>query len=564
MKSYEKYRQKNTYDLILLMKLLSLFFVCMMIYHKSNAITVFHQQNYGYFDVIPLGICTILIIFVYYMWYRSVQLRHINDRLKLFDIIEIMIFMSIFSSLIIMSGSYLSSLKFLFLFIIIPSAIQFGLVSGLIVAVLSSIIILLIDYFAFSYSTVNQFFESDLILVGIFILTACLLGYYVKQEKEYKEYLLRLADMDDLTEVYKHRFFQDELTKKFQIAQNSHQPLSLVFVDIDYFKYYNDINGHQSGDAALKKIANIFKTCLRPNDILARYGGEEFAILLPNTDEKQAAQIAEEIRSEVEKEPFYGEENQPNGKLTVSAGVSCYPNRAMTKKDLINSADEALNKAKLFNRNRVEIYSSLLQELKDDIGDEHIDLVSSIKTLISIINAKDRYTYGHVERVVIFCQLISEYLGLDEHEQKILRYGAYLHDIGKIEVSKEILNKKMPLTKEEWDVLKKHPENGVIILKQVEALKEVLPVILHHHERYDGTGYPNGLKGEEIPYLARILSVADSFDTMTSNRPYKLRMNYDEAIAEIQKCSNYQFDPEIVKAFTEVVRLNKESFHKLK
>lgn len=202
------------------------------------------------------------------------------------------------------------------------------------------------------------------------------------------------------------------------------------------------------------------------------------------------------------------------------------------------------------------MYTSILDEIKTNIDEKDIELVTSIKTLISVINAKDKYTYGHVERVVIYSRIIADKLKLSEYDKKILIYGAYMHDIGKINISKEILIKKMKITSEEWKILKQHPENGVEIIKSVESLKVLIPLIINHHERYDGKGYPNKLKGKEIPYLARILTVVDSFDAMTSNRPYNERKTYEEGIEELERCSGTQFDPEIVKAFIEVIRSN--------
>ncbi|MDD4781279.1 MAG: HD-GYP domain-containing protein, partial [Tissierellia bacterium] len=316
--------------------------------------------------------------------------------------------------------------------------------------------------------------------------------------------------------------------------------------------------GHTAGDVVLRMIGDIFKKSVRENDIVARYGGEEFAIILPNTSEEEAVVLGDRIRDTIENTYFEGEENQPNGKITISAGVSCYPDKAKNKKELINMADDALYRAKFFNKNRVESYYSVLEELKSDIDERHIDLISSIKTLISVINAKDRYTYAHTDRVVIYCELMANYLGLSEKDKKKLRYGAYLHDIGKIQISKDILIKKAKLTEEEWEILKAHPQNGIDIVKPVEALIDVLPLIHHHHERHDGTGYPDKLKGEDIPYLVRILSVADSFDAMTSNRPYHDRKSYDEAIQELKLCSSTQFHPETVIEFINMLEENKD------
>ena len=340
------------------------------------------------------------------------------------------------------------------------------------------------------------------------------------------------------------------------ISEVENEKLSLIFLDIDYFKHYNDLYGHQKGDEALKKIGKILKNIARENDLVSRYGGEEFAINLPNTSEEEATKIAERIRNKVEKTYFEGQENQPNANFTVSVGIAVFPDKAKSELELVKCADDALYRAKFFHKNRVETYVSVLDELKRDLNEEENALVTSIKTLISIINAKDKYTYSHVERVVIYSRLMAKKLGLSEDEKKELIYGAYMHDIGKINIPNEILTKKMRLTKEEWEILKQHPKDGVEIIKSVNSLKNVVPLILYHHERYDGFGYPVGLKEKEIPYLARVLTVIDSFDAMTSSRPYNKRKTYDEGLIELERCSGTQFDPEIVGIFSEVVKEN--------
>jgi len=559
-------KENKIYKALLFVKLLSLLFCSMVIFGNEYLSMKEFSEIFLGWNVLRMSIYAGMFFLMYHVFqYLSISTNNTNGISKqIINIAEVILTVSFFSILIFISGRHASPYKFLFLFIIITSTIQFEMYYGISVAIISSAIILTIDLIGYPTNGVNPYFENDLILVGVFILTAWLLGYYVKHEKEHQQYLMRLVYTDDLTELYKHSYFQEALAKQFENAENKKEPISIILIDVDNFKEYNDIHGHQAGDEVLKKLARIFTSSVRENDIVARYGGEEFAILLPNTDEQQAAAIAEEIRKKVEHTVFYNHQSQSCGQVTVSMGVSCYPNKAKDKREFIESVDEALCKAKHLNKNRVEIFSSVLQDLKKEIGEGHIDLVSSLKTLIGIINSKDRYTYGHLERVVIFCQMMAEYLGLSEHERKVLRYAAYLHDLGKVETPKEILNKTMPLSEEEWNILKQHPESGVLILRPVEELSEVIPVILHHHERYDGTGYPHGLKGDEIPYLARILSIADSFDTMTSNRPYQLRCSYDEAVKELERCSGSQFDPEIVQAFVEVVKLNKKNLDRLK
>ena len=551
-------RQKKLYEILAVMKLFSLIVSGMLVFSKyltfSNAADAY--AIFTSFSAITLFI--VMSFFIYEIWAFSSKRK--RRSFCLLDVLEVSIFMGIFSILIIRSQSADTYAKLLFLFVIITSSIQFGIRFGIVIASMSSAIILLMDLIFIPYSTINITFQNDLILVGVFILTAWLLGYYEKIEREHRERMTYLAIIDGLTDVHNHRFFQESLKIHINRAQSMNYPVSLALIDIDCFKYYNDLYGHQAGDKVLKEIASILKTNVRPCDIVARYGGEEFVIIMPKTIEKQALEIAENIRNIVDKTVFQGEENMPNENLTISIGVSCYPEKAKNPKELINSTDDALYRAKFFNKNRVEPYRSVLEELKKDIEDIHFDLVASIKTFISIINSKDRYTYAHTERVVMLCELIAQQLNLSEDDSKTLKYGAYLHDIGKIHISEDILNKKMPLNNDEWNILKQHPQNGTDIIKPIESLKHVIPLVLHHHERYDGFGYPSQLKGEETPYLARILTIVDSFDAMTSDRPYRRRKSFNEAIIELKSCSGKQFDPQIVVSFIEALECSQKRF----
>lgn len=557
-------RQKRVYEIISIVKLISLLFCGIIIFNYffgNNHVNVATSNEF--LNVLSIGSSICILVLIYAMWiFFSMKRIKINNIVSI-QLIEDFIFILIFSALIIVSGANQSQYKYLFLFIIITSTIQSEINHGIIIASISSVIVLSIDLIYSGNEMVNSYFENDLILCGIFLLTAWLLGYYVKVGNDYIKNLSNLASIDGLTEIYNHRFFYDTLKNIIQNSEKIGQPVSLILADIDYFKYYNDLYGHQKGDEILKRIGYLLKNNARDEDVVARYGGEEFTVLLPNTNEEEAMAIAEKIRLSVEEYQFEGEENQPNGKITISIGVSTFPTKAKSAKELVNSSDDALYRAKFFHKNRVETYYSILEELKNDIEEEHIDLVTSIKTLISVINAKDRYTYAHIERVVTFAKLLGKQLNLTDEEKKTLMYGAYLHDIGKINISKEILIKKMPLSNEEWEMLKQHPANGVDLIKSVESLKVVIPLILHHHERYDGKGYPAKLKGEEIPYLARILTVVDSFDAMTSNRPYGNRKSFDEAILELRRCVNTQFDPCITEEFIKVVEKNKNEFDSL-
>ncbi len=564
MKTINEDRRKQINDMVSIVKLASLMFTAIIFFQyifKENEIldNLISQR----IIIVGVGFVILLLLAIYMIWSLSLN-SGINKRKYRFIIfIENLVFIAVFFITVILSGANESEYKYLFLFIITSSTIQLGLKNGIIVALISSTLILGMDIICMPNASVNKYFQNDLILSGIFLLTAWPLGFYVKIEGEHINRLEELVNKDGLTGVFNHRYFHDALKEKITLSEKYKEPTSMIFVDIDYFKHYNDLYGHQKGDEVLRTIGSLLKNNIREDDIAARYGGEEFAVILPNTTEEEATLLADKLRLTIEETKFYGEENQPRGVLTASMGVSVYPDKAKSDVELIKSADDALYRAKFFNKNRVETYTSILDELKNDIEEKDVELVTSIKTLISVINAKDRYTYGHSERVVLYSRLLAKKLKLNKIDTDTLIYSAYMHDIGKINIAQDVLMKKMPLTAEEWELLKQHPESGVEIIRPVKSLENMVPIILHHHEKYNGTGYPDGLKGEEIPYLSRVLTVVDSFDAMTSNRPYNQRKTYDEAIVELRKFSGIQFDPVIAEKFIEVIKENKDKLDNL-
>jgi len=465
------------------------------------------------------------------------------------------VFIIFFMGAIILTGSYKSNFKYLFLFLILSYTIEWGIESGLFIATISSAIILGMDLLLVPKNGVNYFLEDDLILIGLFFIVAITVGHYVKLEKDHISKLNSLVNKDALTGLYNHRYFHEYMKYSIKNSISSNKPLSLMICDMDYFKNYNDIHGHCRGDNLLKSVADFFKKNLDEKYLVFRYGGDEFSIILPDVSKENAIRIAEQLRIKFSENVFSGQEYMPKENLTLSIGLSTFNPIKGNKANLLQEADEALYKAKYFRKNRVEAYVSLLDELKLSSYDKSIseNVMTSIKTLISVINSRDQFTYSHLQRVVSYCRIVAEDFNLTEEEKQKLCYAAYVHDIGKIDVSKDIMTKTGKLTDEEWAELKQHPKIGAELVKGIDSLKDIAPIVLQHHERYDGQGYPNKLKEKEISYLARILIVVDSFDAMTSERPYQIRKTYKEGIEELRRCSNSQFDPEITEIFIKAI-----------
>ncbi|UPA30129.1 HD-GYP domain-containing protein [Terrisporobacter glycolicus] len=394
-------------------------------------------------------------------------------------------------------------------------------------------------------------FEGDIILVSSLLITSFILSLYINIENDYNLKLKELAVKDGLTGLLNHRSFQDVLDTYITNSQKEDKEVSLLFMDIDNFKNYNDINGHQKGDWLLTRLGEILRNTVDDLGVVARYGGEEFAIILYDQTEEAALNLGELIRQNIQQAYFTGQELQPNKNITVSIGVSTYPKVAKNKKQLIELADNALYRAKSFDKNRVERYYNILDEIDSSIDKKALE---SIANILNKINKKDKYTYGHSERVVIYAKKFATYLDMEEKSKKDLLLAAYLHDIGKLEISKELLNKREKLSQSEFNILRQHPTLGADLVSNIEAFNAVVPVIKYHHEKYDGSGYPNNIKGNEIPYLARVLTIIDSFDAMTSKRPYNVRKDYNQAIIELKKCAGTHFDVELVSKFIDMLQ----------
>jgi diguanylate cyclase (GGDEF)-like protein len=478
-----------------------------------------------------------------------------NEHKRALQLLEMIIFIAVFIVVIYVSGASTSNNKFIFLFIIISYTIEYGMNTGLGIASASTLVILGMDLIFGGTKGINIPFENDLALIAMFYLITWTLGFYVKMEKLHIQDLTDYANIDGLTGAYNYRYFYERIEVCCEESKKFNTELSLLMIDIDYFKKYNDMYGHYKGDELLREITAVFRNSLRKDDFLCRYGGDEFCIILTDTDKEKATRLADTIRQAVNKYECFGKEYLKNGNMTISIGVSTYNRENENYKDLIENADMALYRAKFLRRNKVEVYSSIYEQVKENNIDTNlIEEMKPLKTLITVINSRDSYTYKHVERVYHYCRIVAEHLKLPKEEKRQLLYAAYLHDLGKINVAKEILISSRKLSKEEWEELKKHPQDSADILKQVKGFEKVVPIVLEHHEKYDGTGYPNGLKGDEISYLARILTVADSFDAMTNQRTYQKTKTFKEAFEEIERCKGTHFDAEIADKFIEALK----------
>jgi diguanylate cyclase (GGDEF)-like protein len=365
------------------------------------------------------------------------------------------------------------------------------------------------------------------------------------------------ADIDGLTGLHNHRSFQDKYNQEIENCALSGDDFSLLFIDLDFFKTYNDIYGHALGDEILKEVGGIIKSSIRETDIGGRYGGDEFAIILKRTTGDAAKVVAERIRSKVE--------NCMSDKgitLTCSIGVACWRVDGVARNAIIQSADKAVYAAKQAGRNKVVAASEI--DTIDAVLPEHLLNLDSnaaidniVYSLASTVDARDHYTFGHSKLVCKYASELARAIGYDKDGIRRIRAASLLHDIGKLNLPDSILTKRGPLTNEEWEMIKNHPQLALDIVKYVVGLRDCINAILYHHERYDGQGYPKGLKGKDIPLDARIMTIADSYDAMKAERNYKARgMTEDEALKELEKCAGTQFDPELVITF---VKLRRES-----
>ena len=362
------------------------------------------------------------------------------------------------------------------------------------------------------------------------------------------------ARRDKLTGLLNRKFFLEFLDHVFEQYKDS--SLSLCLLNVDDFKLYNQLYGSQEGDLALSRIAGLLRSVINENSHAARIGGKEFALLLPGYDIHSAKLLAENLAAEV-MEINKRSGGQVTKTLTVSVGICAAPYMASSAKELFQNAETAVYTVKQSGKNAVQIYSSELfrQELQDvnTHRSGYGENANTIYALTAAINTRDHYTFQHSQNVAYYASELARAAGIDDDLLEIVTEAALLHDIGKIGVREDILNKPGKLTPEEYEIMKGHVENAVNIIRYLPSLGYVIPAVQSHHERYDGRGYPRQLAGDEIPILGRILCIADSFDAMTSVRSYKSAASVQTAIAILDAEAGKQFDPKLVRIFIDLL-----------
>jgi diguanylate cyclase (GGDEF)-like protein len=353
------------------------------------------------------------------------------------------------------------------------------------------------------------------------------------------------ADRDPLTNIYHHRYLKTRLEEEIKRAGRSDGTFAVLMLDLDRFKLVNDNYGHPAGDEALRMMTAVLLSTCRGSDVVGRYGGDEFLIILTDADEAHALNVAQRIRDELGVRVL--ELAGARIPLSASIGVAEFPRDGRCAGDLIARADAALYQSK---RAGVPIGgadngSGPAIRLKGDFA--------PVAELLAALLARDPTTRTHLEQVNQLADRFAQAAGFTPEESEALLLASVLHDVGKIAIPNHVLCKPTGLTPDERRLVKRHPEVGAMLLEHVAGFSEVARTVLHHHERYDGAGYPRGLAGDAIPKLSRVVSIIDAYSAMTDDRPYHKGMTQESAIAELRRCSGMQFDPEMVELFAALI-----------
>ncbi len=402
----------------------------------------------------------------------------------------------------------------------------------------------------------GRFTEDDLtFLESINIIASTALSKAQLYETVYNE-----ARKDDLTKLLNRKYFLSSLNELE--AKRRDGLISIAIFNIDDFKLYNQLYGYSAGDSVLIETARIIEATMEGIGLAARYDSKVFACVFPNYDVNQTKLVTEKIVRQIN-EINSKRKNYKMKRITVSCGISTIPFLANNVTELINDAELAIYHVKRNGKNNIRISTGQIVKRNDDYEEvEHksevySEYAAAIYALTAAIDTKDHYTFSHSNNVAYYATELAFGLNMDKDSIEIIKEAALLHDIGKIGIDENILNKKGRLTDHEREIMNTHVENSVSIIKHIPSLTYVIPAVIGHHERYDGNGYPRGVRGNDIPLFARILCIADSFDAMLSKRAYKDTRSIEFALMEVGKCAGTQFDPDLAAIFIELVKSGK-------
>jgi diguanylate cyclase (GGDEF)-like protein len=383
----------------------------------------------------------------------------------------------------------------------------------------------------------------------------------------------KLALKDPHTGLYNRRYLKETLEKELSLAKRHAQSLSLIMMDIDYFKSVNDVYGHTFGDLVLKQFTKTLNKTIRRYDTIFRYGGEEFVIISPRTDRSTSLILAKRLLKTINAHSFGNKANVIKLKLSIS--VASYPEDGLVIRgfDLVYLADQILNKVKEYGGNKV--YSSEdLEKMEGNLPSENEtgvvmellkkkvyrlsqranqSLIEAIFALAKTIGLKDWYSDAFTKRTMHYAVEIAKMLKLPKNEIEHIRKAAILHDLGKVGINEKILLKRSKLTTREFETMKKHPQLSTDIIRPLYFLRGTIPLILYHHERWDGKGYPQGLKGNQIPIGARIIAIVDAYRSLTANRPYRKAYSKSSVMKILKRESGTKFDPQVTAAFLKIL-----------